>query len=423
MRFSQITRIKNIFVVFVFFYVDKKNMLLEFSCANVKSIKDKVTFSLEASSDKSLEDTLITASDKKKYLRFASIYGLNGSGKSSFLTSISLLQELIITNPAVLPGQELEQLPHKSAINEDTEFEIVIIRNGVKYKYALSYNKNGVTKESLFYWPNKRIARIFERENDKYTVQDSFAKLNGIIEDKTFSNRLFLTIAATDTPYQEFKEVVEFFTVDLVCYEPRLNNWLSYSAEQMQNSAEMKQKVLDLLHKMGSDVVDITAKMERVRSAFPAEAGRMFSPALRRSMQIPSIKMHYAEFSLDLSEESDGVQKLIAFLCPIVDMFEKGKIFICDEIERHLHPTIIRDIVEIFMQNKTSDAQIIVTTHDIDLLDLDLLRRDQIWFTRLNKAGRHTDLYSLSSLPAVRKDDNIKKNFLSGKYTEKFYSV
>lgn len=65
-----------------------------------------------------------------------------------------------------------------------------------------------------------------------------------------------------------------------------------------------------------------------------------------------------------------------------------------------------------FSRYKKTAAQIVVATHNIDLLDLELLRRDQIWFTSLTGQGRSAELYSLASLPAVRKDSNLKKLYL-----------
>lgn len=117
------------------------------------------------------------------------------------------------------------------------------------------------------------------------------------------------------------------------------------------------------------------------------------------------------------NEESSGIKSLLQFLCPLFDIFENGKLFVCDEIEQHLHPTAIRKIIEIFNSNKKSNAQIILTTHDIDLLDINLLRRDQIWFSYM-KENHSSELFRLSDLRGVRKDDNLKKNYLEGKYKQ-----
>ena len=92
---------------------------------------------------------------------------------------------------------------------------------------------------------------------------------------------------------------------------------------------------------------------------------------------------------------------------------------ICDEIETSLHESIVYKIFDFFKQNVISNenyAQIISTTHDTSLLRLDLFRRDQIWFTELKKYERSTDLYSLAEIKNVRKDENIGKGYILGKY-------
>ena len=117
-----------------------------------------------------------------------------------------------------------------------------------------------------------------------------------------------------------------------------------------------------------------------------------------------------------MTEESSGIRKLFEIVCPIIDILQKGKILICDEIEYGLHESIVQYIVKSFNKvNKDSAAQLIFTTHDTSLLDLSIFRREQIWFTQLNE-DRATDLYSLLEIKNVRKSENISKGYVDGKY-------
>lgn len=131
-------------------------------------------------------------------------------------------------------------------------------------------------------------------------------------------------------------------------------------------------------------------------------------------------KVVYEQFKVDLiREESQGIKKLIEFMCPFIDIILKGKVLICDEIETSLHESIVYKIFDYFRHSKDiSDrcAQMISTTHDTSLLNLNLFRRDQIWFTELSNEERSTDLYSLAEIKNVRKDENIGKGYISGKY-------
>ena len=128
-------------------------------------------------------------------------------------------------------------------------------------------------------------------------------------------------------------------------------------------------------------------------------------------------KVIYDSFQTDLmTEESEGIKKLFEILCPIIDIIRNGKILLCDEFEMGLHESIVHYLVRTFHNaNQNKFAQLIFTTHDTSLLDKDIFRRDQIWFTELNKE-RATELYSLAEIKDVRKTENLEKGYVSGKY-------
>jgi len=141
---------------------------------------------------------------------------------------------------------------------------------------------------------------------------------------------------------------------------------------------------------------------------------------INQNIFIAEAKVVYEEFQVDLfREESAGIKKLIEFMCPFINTIMKGKVLICDEIETSLHESLIYKLFDYFKQYKNKNdnySQIISATHNTSLLDLNLLRRDQIWFIELKEINRSTDLYSLSEIKNVRKDENIEKGYISGKY-------
>lgn len=395
-------------------------MLVSFSCANVRSIKEKISFTMESSADKSQNENLIHDDTlNKDYLRFSAVFGENGSGKTSFLVALSILHNIVLSNPNILHGQPLLTIPHKLSLNEPTSFEIVFVQNGVRYRYFLEYKGHSILKEKLEYWPNGRVACIFDRNEKQFSVSESFPKLYNAILNKLDSNKLFFVIASQDTPYKELKNAISFFTQSLVIYSPGANNWFDYSANQIEKNLETKKKVLGFLNSIGVNAKDIKSHVEQrllKPNEIPLEFGDQFrNIAMTQMATFSHLELDYGNFSVDYNEESAGVQSLLQFLCPLFDIFENGKIFICDEIESHLHPTAIRKIIEIFNSNKKSCAQVILTTHDIDMLDINLLRRDQIWFSYM-KENHSSEIFRLSDLKGVRKDDNLKKNYLSGTY-------
>ena len=197
------------------------------------------------------------------------------------------------------------------------------------------------------------------------------------------------------------------------------NDWLEYSANKLQSDSQVKKEFIKIMQEIGSDICDITSKLE---TRIPKEEEVKDLPDILKKLVISQpmnyvdIQLVYNNLILNLNEESAGVQKLFSFICPLLDILENDKVFICDEIERSLHPSVVSYFVDKFQLNNKTKSQIIFTTHDTDLLDLNQIRRDQIWFTELNPKGRQTDLYSLCEIKNVRKDENIKKGYIMGKY-------
>ena len=120
------------------------------------------------------------------------------------------------------------------------------------------------------------------------------------------------------------------------------------------------------------------------------------------------------ESSYEYGEESDGTRRLIELLDIILND-DGEKVFIVDELDRSLHPQMTKKFVETFLKfSKNMNTQLIITTHDSNLMDLTLLRRDEIWFAERDWDST-TSLYSLEKFKA-RYDTIAAKNYLSGRY-------
>ena len=122
-------------------------------------------------------------------------------------------------------------------------------------------------------------------------------------------------------------------------------------------------------------------------------------------------------YELDLGDESLGTQSLFFFSPILKEAFEKGKVIIVDEIDKSLHPLLVKFIIDLFHNNEINknNAQLIFNTHDTNLLSLNTFRRDQIWFAEKDPVKGTTDLYPLDDF-AVRKTENIQKGYLNGRY-------
>ncbi len=396
-------------------------MLLEFSCSNFKSIKEKVVFSMIAGSDDMFQSYLKDFG-KYKILRSAIIYGANGSGKSNFLDAIAFMQNMVCTSINFQPGSGIFQSPHKlSPKNMPSDFNIQFVRNEIRYAYGFSVNQMEIQDEYLYYFPKGRQVKIFERDGININPGDRFKNAFSVSKEVLKENRLFLSCAANFSSAKEVEEAFLFFKSDLVIYDPKINNWMQYSVSLMQNDDKLKQIFVSILQALGTGIKDVKVKLEKMKISdlpadvpLPDELRKLFGDQEGDRVEA---KVVYDQFEVDLmSEESDGVRKLFQLICPIIDILNKGKVLICDEFEASLHESIVFQIVRLFhYYQKDKFAQLIFSTHDSSLLSSNLFRRDQIWFTQLNEE-RATDLYSLAEIKNVRKSENLEKGYISGKY-------
>lgn len=122
-------------------------------------------------------------------------------------------------------------------------------------------------------------------------------------------------------------------------------------------------------------------------------------------------------YVLNMAEESDGTNSYFKLIGVIKKALEQGTLLVADEIDAHMHPLLTKHLVMLFNNSDTNPngAQLIFTSHNTNLLDLDILRRDQIWFTEKDNLTAATDLFSLYDF-SIRKDTKVEKGYLLGRY-------
>lgn len=395
-------------------------MLLEFSCRNFRSIKDPIILSMIATNDSTYENELIYT-NKYRISRIASIYGGNGSGKTSIIQALGYLQFLVVSSLNYQLGDKIPGNPHKLSLDEPTTLKIQFIKNNVRFAYGLSVMRTHVTEEYLYHFPRGRQALIFDRKGDEINIGDIYLKDSETAKSILKPNKLFLSCAANYSSIKEYETAFMFFKENLVVYSNDHNNWLNYSVESLDKDPAIKREFIDFMHSIGTGLVDVRTKIEQKRfdtNDLPSEMPDLLKDLITaQDTNIIDVKLDYERFTLDLQEESSGIRKLFEILCPLIDIIKHDKILIWDEFETNFHPCLIADLLSYFQRKKSnSQSQLIFTTHDINLLDLKRFRRDQIWFTELNAKDRSTDFYSLAELKNVRKDENIQKGYISGKY-------
>jgi AAA15 family ATPase/GTPase len=382
-------------------------MLVEFSVKNFRSLKDSVTLSMQAGKDAEHIGDLIDIDGKDKLLPVAAIYGANSAGKSNLLLALRAMQDMITGDSAqLLKDKKIPFEPFAFVDSpQPTEFEIIYYYNSIKYAYSFSHDDVQILKEELRHWPKGREALIFSRKNGKYMFRENVNEQN-TLAGRTPENRLYL-VASNEWNAPQTALAYKWFTEKLLPYDEQDTPDATIKLFDLEKVNPVRSKVLRelVLADLGISKVSISA----VKNPSEKPTVRMFHQA--------EGELKGKQYPLPLESESEGTQRYFSRIGPWVLALEKGGILFVDEIESSLHPLLTRRLVEM-VQNpeiNTNSAQLIFTTHDVMLLDLSLLRRDQIWFADKNPKTLATELFSLWDFSA-RKDENIIKGYLQGRY-------
>ena len=394
-------------------------MILEFSITNFLSFKDKTTFSMLANNTKGLDNNYIISNDRK-ILKTSVIYGANASGKSNIFKVLSTVILMLRNSNNTNIFAKLPIVPFKfskDSLTKPSEFEIKFIINNIRYVYGFKLDSQKIYEEYLYYYPKGRETKIFDRINDNYTYAKKDSKILKELVKKNASNKFFLA-TSTNWNFEKTKLAYDFLTNNIGVY---------FNIEDLKREAfniyekndhKLKAFVLDFLKKTDFNISDY--KISKID--IPPELLTNIPDFLKKdTLEKPKafqilFKHMGVDNYLSFDEESMGTQ-MAFLLAPFISAsLNEQKVLVIDELDKSLHPFLVQYIVNIFNSKKsTNNSQLIFNTHDTNLLDLNILRRDQIWFTEKDNDNGESTLYSLSDF-AVRKLENIEKGYMLGKF-------
>lgn len=409
-------------------------MLVQFTVENFLSIRDKVYLSLEPSKDSEHPENLITKGDYKA-VNSVAIYGANASGKSSLFKAITVALIMIRNSNNVQVTDKLPMTPFKfdfESRNKPTSFEFTFIaKDGRKYIYGFSATTEKVVEEYLYCYNTSKPTLLFDlNENEKPKFNRAYkVKLEAAYQMNT-ANKLFLATATTwnvectKSPFEWLAESIDTFTdvMELggVAFEKyRIDEnrkYIEFTKNLLkQADINISSIEVDAKEVMGGPALPFQIVVQG--KIIPPNEGKHYDVEITTGHTVVDENGEKTEFSLTLQEESIGTQLLFFYGPLLKDAFEKGKTIVLDEIDKSMHPSLVKFIMNLFRDpdvNKNG-AQLIVTTHETGILSLDMFRRDQIYFTEKDSKSGVTDLYSLDEF-SVRKTENIEKGYLMGRY-------
>ncbi|MFA6937607.1 MAG: ATP-binding protein [Treponema sp.] len=403
-------------------------MLLEMKFSNFFSIKDEVCIDFKAATintkkSKELSDNIFKANGET-LLKVQGLFGPNASGKSSILKAASFCRQLVLDSHLNNEGAVFNFIPFKfdGYSEKPSSFFIDFVTGGVEYEYSFTLTRKKIISEELYYYPGKRKANIFTRNEDAgksksevYSFIDGqFVKPMDVAQS-TGRNTLFIS-RASQMDRDLAKKIYNYFREDLLIGLPMLTGKYALSLFK-----ENKELILQALKMADSDITNIDVKIEK--AVMPAFTN---IPSLEQQnsnvpmmQQIDVIKFYTShkrnpdiKFELQ-SEESAGTKQIFNLLLILLDVCKKGKTLFIDEFDASLHTELAQFIID--MVNSSESAQFLFTSHNTNLLDVQKLRRDQILFTNKKDDGS-TEVYSLFDFKDFRENMDAEKCYLQGRF-------
>lgn len=407
-------------------------MIVEFSVKNFRSISDLQTISFVATSLKSskeneqVDTNNIVPEDGMKLLKTIGIYGANASGKSNMIKALEYFCQSVSDLPS--PESRLSRLTQPFLYQNDIEntesfFQIVLIVDGKKYRYGFTVKINPeainnpevsrevIVSEWLFGPKNTNQGKYFLRTN--LQVDKTSLPGNESIASLEYDHTLFLTHAASYNKdiCAEIRNAIKGFITSK--FSIRSDFYRFHSIRQIED-INLKPRFIDFLKSFGLNYTDIYFKKDdesNKKNNYPLD--KLF---------LTKISCHDNSVNVTLNmedNESEGTKKLFDLAGLLLHAFniETSGLIILDEIDSNFHPSLLIKLIKMFNDpeiNK-SNTQLLFTSHDTNLLDSSIMRRDQFYIAeKENNDG--TRLFSLAELKGIRNDADFAKQYLAGFY-------
>lgn len=413
-------------------------MLIRFTVKNYRSFRDEQELSLVASSAKEHVDSVIRVPGLREgLLPLAAVYGPNASGKSNLFHALEFFAQAVEhSQRSWKPDGGVPSSPFmlRQGENEPSEFRLDFVVNRTRFQYGFSHNANQILKEWLYSYPSAKRQMWFERNGNSgsFKFGKSFVGENRSIEGITRKNSLFLS-AAAQSNHDMILPLFAWLTSRMRFLSGNRATINPSQAEKLAGleSQDQKDQIVRLLSQADLGIVGMTVEPEPLDEKVAEALDEMFkriseitknnTAAYRTPRQFHRVTFQHrgpgsSTTPLRGQFESSGTLAFLSLLGPTLEILGSGGVLCVDELDASLHPMLALEIVRLFRNfaNRDAPAQLIFNTHDVNLLDQSLLRRDEIWFTEKDEEGA-THLYSLEDF-TPRRQENLKRGYLQGRY-------
>ena len=392
-------------------------------------------------------------------LKMTSVYGANAAGKSNLVKAIELLQDIVVEEKLPLNIKDLQFKFQYLSDPKPILLAIEFIHEDIPFLYAIEIVGERISTEELYISGigKKDDQLLFERKADsenEITIKfDTELEKNPEIKPfrdvlvKSFvkPNKSILKLMSEngESYLPQVKKAFDWFDEILQIVTPY--SYMRGLAQRIDVNPNLKQYAEETLCSLNIGIKKISSQKQSLKEIFGEELNSELKEIVEKiennpknmaglrtkrgdeivilkedgeivvkQLQIEHEGKDKISAQFDLDEESDGTIRLLDFVPAFRDITKKQKIYIIDEIERSIHPLLIKELVSKFSKDEQTNGQLIFTPHESNLLDQDIFRQDEIWFAEKDETGS-TDLYSLSDFKEHKTID-IRKGYLNGRY-------
>lgn len=407
-------------------------MLLQFYFSNYRSFEGEGILDMRASGSNELSSHIRNTLNEK-VLPVTAIYGANASGKSSVFEAFQFMTLCVLESLSF--SDDNKKNPYKLKVDsfkfseskeKPSEFEINYIdKKGKKelyYNYGFKIDNSGILEEYLAFNTKTGVKRkedytyIFKRErNQKLYLDSSIEKFRENLEISLKEKTLLVSLGAKLNIDEFIRVRTWFINTEVINFSNSLYGALleNILPNNIIESEEVRKNLVSFINSFDDSIINIEVEKISAIDENDKDNYRVFT--IHKSDKGTSTAR------ISMNEESSGTKKMFSLYQTLLDVLEKGGVFFADELDIKLHPLLMRNILLTFTdkEKNSNNAQLIFTTHNTIYMDMDLLRRDEIWFVEKDKGV--SNLYSLDDITnekgeKVRKDSNYEKHYLLGNY-------
>lgn len=422
-------------------------MILRATFRNILSFHDETSISFVAGKGTTHPEQVCRAikRDDISVLKAGVVYGANASGKSNIIKAINILRNIALG----LRASDIEPFKLATPLNPVSKIELEFKAGTKYYAYGVEFTLQSVKEEWLYEINDRSDKLVFSRVNGKFEFGDidgnkDTRQFVGFLADGTPSNRSFLSeyCKRNGKGLDGIKEVYSWFGDSLKIIFPQTR--FSGISMQAENDVDFQNATKELLRYFNTGIIDIrrfplkskeeTGLPDKILDNIIAQSvpGKTVMLASANDSEyfffdfkadgtydiFKQKAVHrmadHGEAVFDMNEESDGTVRLLDFIPMLIDLSQNPVVYLIDELDRSMHPMLSYKLLECYFAGLKSgrDSQLIITTHESNLLNLELLRADEIWFVEKDMSGAS----HMTSLAEYKPKADVRKGYLQGRY-------